>query len=221
MTALTLDGHLGATVDLDVCPACQVIWFDHLESLRLSPRGTLRLFQVIGERSQVSPSPLKQPMKCPRCDLRLLLTQDRQRNTPFRYWRCGREHGRLTTFFDFLREKDFIRPISPQQLAELRTHIQTIHCSNCGAPVDLAGASACAHCGTPISMLDLKQIEQMATHLREADKTSRTIDPLLPYRLELEKRHVEALFEAFEHGRDGIQPSSFGLVELGLRVISS
>ena len=146
MTALTLDGHLGATVDLDVCPACQVIWFDHLESLRLSPRGTLRLFQVIGERSQVSPSPLKQRMKCPRCDLRLLLTQDRQRNT---------------------------------------------------------------------------QIEQMATHLREADKTSRTIDPLLPYRLELEKRHVEALFEAFEHGRDGIQPSSFGLVELGLRVISS
>ena len=63
MTALTLDGHLGTKVDLDWCLACQVIWFDHLESLRLAPRGTLHLFHVIGERSQLSPSLLKQPLK--------------------------------------------------------------------------------------------------------------------------------------------------------------
>jgi hypothetical protein len=36
MTALTLEGHHGTRVSLDVCPACQVIWFDEFESLRLA-----------------------------------------------------------------------------------------------------------------------------------------------------------------------------------------
>ena len=40
----------GTRVDLDVCAPCQVFWFDRLESLRLTPAATLRLFQLIGER---------------------------------------------------------------------------------------------------------------------------------------------------------------------------
>lgn len=220
MTALTLDGHLGTKVDLDLCAPCQVIWFDHLESLRLSPGGVLHLFRVIGEGKQRSPAPLTLPLKCPRCDLRLLLTHDRQRNTPFRYWRCAREHGRLTTFFDFLREKDFVRPLSPQQLAELRANVQMINCSNCGAPIDLAGAPACAHCGTPVSMIDLKQIEQMAAHLRLAAEASRTVDPMLPERLAREKSEVEALFASLRNDSDRARGNSFDLVEVGLRMIS-
>ena len=161
MTSLMLDARIGASVQIDLCPTCQVIWFDHLESVRLSPAATLEVFRVIGDRAQMSPAPMQNPMPCPRCGLRLLLTHDRQRNTPFRYWRCGRDHGRLTTFFDFLREKDFIRPLSAQQLAELRDNIQHLNCSNCGAPIDLAHESACAHCSSPISMLDVKQVETM------------------------------------------------------------
>src|SRR2546427_9710127 len=108
MTALTLDGHLGTKVELDLCAACQVIWFDHLESLRLSPGATLSLFRMIGERKQSSPPPLNDPLKCPRCGLRLLLTNDRQRNTPFRYRRRVREHRRPTPFFAFLRGDDVV-----------------------------------------------------------------------------------------------------------------
>lgn len=220
MTALTLDGHLGTKVELDLCPTCQVIWFDRQESLRLSPGATLQLFRLIAERKQLSPSPLREPQKCPRCDLRLLLTHDRQRNTPFRYRRCAREHGRLITFFDFLREKDFVRPLSQQQLADLRANIQMINCSNCGAPIDLVNASACAHCSTPISMLDLKHIEQMAAQLGQAEAASRTIDPMLPERLERERREVEKLFEALRTDGGGTRPATFGLVEMGLRLIS-
>ena len=220
MTALTLDGHLGTKVDLDLCPLCQVIWFDHYESLRLAPGSVLRLFQVIAGTPR-SPAPLAQLLKCPRCDLRLLLTHDRQRNTPFRYWRCAREHGRLTTFFDFLREKDFVRPLSPQQLAELRANVQMVNCSNCGAPIDLAGAPACTHCGTPISMIDLKQIEGMAEHLRRATEASRTVDPMLPERLAREKSEVEALFASLRADSARERGASFDLVELGLRVIAS
>ena len=221
MTALTLDGHLGTKVDLDLCAACQVIWFDRLESLRLSPGATLSLFRTIGERKQTSPPPLGDPLKCPRCDLRLLLTNDRQRNTPFRYRRCAREHGRLITFFDFLREKDFVRPLSARQIAELRANVQTVNCSNCGAPIDLTQASACAHCSTPLSMLDLNQIEGMAAHLRRADEASRTIDPMLPERMKREKEAVDSLFAALRADEGGARPGSTGLVEMGLRLFSN
>ena len=221
MTALTLDGHLGTKVELDLCAACQVIWFDRLESLRLSPGATLSLFRTIGERKQTSPPPLGDPMKCPRCDLRLLLTNDRQRNTPFRYRRCAREHGRLITFFDFLREKDFVRPLSARQIADLRASVQTVNCSNCGAPIDLTLASACAHCSTPLSMLDLNQIEVMAAHLRRADEASRTIDPMLPELMKREKQAVESLFAALRADEGGARPGSTGLVEMGLRLFSN
>jgi len=220
MTALTLDGHLGTKVDLDLCAACQVIWFDRLESPRLSPGATLSLFRTISERKQMPPPPLVDPLKCPRCDLRLLLTNDRQRNTPFRYRRCAREHGRLITFFDFLREKDFVRPLSTGQLADLRANVQMINCSNCGAPIDLTRASGCAHCGTPLSMLDLNQIEGMAAHLRQADEASRTIDPTLPERMKREKEAVDSLFEALRADAAGARPASAGLVEMGMRLVA-
>ena len=61
-----------------------------------------------------------------------------QRSTRFEYFRCPHDHGRLTTFFDFLKEKDFVRPLTPPQIAELRKNIQVVNCSNCGAPIDLA-----------------------------------------------------------------------------------
>jgi len=220
MTALTLDGHVGTKVDLDLCAACQVIWFDHLESPRLSPGATLSLFRTISERKQTAPPPLSDPLKCPRCDLRLLLTNDRQRNTPFRYRRCARDHGRLITFFDFLREKDFVRPLSGPQIAELRASVQTINCSNCGAPIDLMRASACAHCSTPLSMLDLNQIDRMAAHLQQAGEASRTIDPMLPERMRREKEAVDALFKALRADASGARPASSGLVEMGLRLLS-
>jgi hypothetical protein len=219
MTTLTLEGHLGTRVELDLCLACQVIWFDHFESLRLSPGATLSLFKTIGEGKQTSPPPLADPLKCPRCGLRLLLTADRQRNTPFRYRRCGRGHGRLITFFDFLREKDFVRPLSAQQLAELKENVKIVSCSNCGAPIDLVHTSECAHCGTPVSMLDLKQIETTVASLKRADDAARTIDPSWPLRIEFEKHHATALFDALRAEAGGNNAAS-GVVEMGLRLLT-
>jgi hypothetical protein len=61
MTMQMIDGHLGAQVQIDVCAGCQVIWFDHLESVRLSPAGTLRVFQLIGSEKQSRTAPLHEP----------------------------------------------------------------------------------------------------------------------------------------------------------------
>src|SRR5260370_36986054 len=102
--------------------------------------------------------------------MRPLPTNDLQRNTPFRYWRCDRGDGRLITFFDFLREKSFIRPLSPQQIEELRRNVQSVNCSNCGGAAYLAKQSALAHCGAPLSIVDLKPTEEVTAQLTHAPR---------------------------------------------------
>ena len=220
MTAMTLDGHVGSSVAIDVCTGCRVFWFDQHESLQLAPGSTLKLFTLIGEHASSAKPQLATVLRCPRCASRLLPTHDLQRNTPFQYWRCDKEHGRLITFYDFLREKNFIHALSAQQIAELRQNVQTVNCSNCGAPIDLTTASACAHCGSPVSMLDMKQAEQMVAQLQQAAQP-RPIDPTLPLELALAKRKVETLFVPFESSEDWWKDvSSSGLVEAGLSAVA-
>jgi hypothetical protein len=140
-----------------------------------------------------------------------------QRNVGFEYARCSRGHGRLTTFYDFLREKNFIRPLSAVQIEDLRRNVETVNCSNCGAPIDLAAHQACSHCGSPLSMLDLRQTRELILQLQNADRSDRPIDPALPMRLEQAKREVEAAFAAFEHEPNWFDSvSTTGLVSAGV-----
>jgi ribosomal protein S27AE len=218
MTSQTLEGHVGTEVAIDLCLSCHVFWFDRHESLQLSPGSTLKLFRLIGDQARARRESFAAQPACPRCGLALKVTHDRQRSTPFQYWRCPRGDGRLTTFFDFLREKDFIRPLSPAQVEELRRSVQSVNCSNCGAPVDLAKGSDCAHCGSPLSMLDLEHAKELIGQLQQADQGGREVDPALPLRLAQARREVETAFAGL-----GGQPgwlgdvSSSGTVGAGLR----
>ena len=191
----TLSAHLGRRVSIDVCPPCQSIWFDARESASLTPAATLAVFRVIGERIAPPRRSNADLAKCPRCHARLRRTHDMQRATRFEYLRCPNDHGRLTSFFDFLREKDFVRPLTPQQLETLRQNVQSVHCANCGAPVDLTGDSGCPHCGAALSMLDLAQAEKLIHRLKHAeDRTSGPVDPSLPLELARARREVEDAF---------------------------
>src|SRR6187402_2010925 len=116
MTSHTVAGQLGRSVTVDLCDPCQAIWFDPRESLQLTPGATLMLFRLIGEHVAKPHALASDTAKCPRCQSRLRRTQDMQRSTRFEYLRCPHDHGRLTTFFDFLKEKDFIRPLTPAQI---------------------------------------------------------------------------------------------------------
>jgi DNA-directed RNA polymerase subunit RPC12/RpoP len=214
----TLDGHVGRPVTIDICLPCQSFWFDARESLALSPGGTLALFRLIGEQAGKRSFSNADLARCPRCKARLRLTQDMQRTTRFSYLRCPNDHGRLTTFLDFLREKDFIRPLTPVQLQELRQNVQTVNCSNCGAPVDVTHTAACGHCGSPLSMLDLHQAETLVAQLQKADARERQpIDPALPLELLRARRQVEA---AFPQDR-GVDWSPTDLVDAGLQAVAS
>src|SRR5262245_36519967 len=131
MESLALDGQAGTSVAIDLCPRCQAFWFDRHESLQLAPASVLRVCTRSGEAAQSGKAQIASLLKCPRCRAQLAVTHDQQRNTPFQYWNCPLEHGRFITFFQFLREKDFIRPLATPQLAALKRNVRTVNCSNC------------------------------------------------------------------------------------------
>jgi DNA-directed RNA polymerase subunit RPC12/RpoP len=220
MTAMVLEGHSGTSVAIDLCTRCQAFWFDRRESLQLAPGSTLKLFTVIGERPKTGKVALAPVLRCPQCRARLLPTHDRQRSTPFQYWRCDNGHGRFITFFEFLREKNFIRPLTPAQIEELRQNIQILNCSNCGAAIDLAAKAECTHCGSPVSMLDMKQAEQLVIQLQKAAEP-RPIDSALPLELARARLDVEASFASADLGQQWWRDaSSSGLVEAGLSAVA-
>ena len=217
----TFDGHLGRALVIDLCEPCQSFWFDGRESLQLSPAATLSLFRIIGERAARPMLREADVATGPRCSGRLRRTRDMQRATRFEYFKCPNEHGRLISFLDFLKEKDFIKPLTSTQITELRQHVQIVNCSNCGAAIDLANGSACPHCRSPLSMLDLAQAGKVVEQLRSADRTGQPVDPALPIDLARARREVEAAFRAVPDERDWFADvSSTGLVNAGLRALA-
>jgi Zn-finger nucleic acid-binding protein len=211
MTALTLDGHQGRPVAIDLCTACQAFWFDKYESLQLAPASTLKLMKLIGERESPGARPFSNAMQCPRCSEELRPTQDMQRNTRFSYFRCPSDHGRFIRFFEFLREKNFIRPLSAEQIGELRKQVQTLNCSSCGGPIDLAVGFVCPHCKSPVSMLDMKQPQELLAQLRAAAEP-KPIDPTLPMDLLRAKRNMDHLFPDRESDLSWLDGPSSDLV---------
>lgn len=215
------DGALARAVVIDLCEPCQSFWFDGRESLQLSPAATLALFRIIGQRAARPVLRDADVTKCPRCSARLRRTQDLQRATRFEYFRCPNDHGRLISFFEFLKEKDFVKPLTPGQVAELRQHVQMINCSNCGAAIDLAKGSSCPHCRSPLSMLDLTQAEKVVEQLRRADRTGRPVDPTLPLALARARAETETAFAGLPDQRTWLADvSAFGLVSAGLHALA-
>ncbi len=220
MTSHTVAGQLGRAVTIDLCEPCQAIWFDPRENLQLTPGATLMLFRIIGEHVARPQAIESDTAKCPHCKARLRRTQDMQRATRFEYFRCPHDHGRLTTFFDFLKEKDFVRPLTPAQVAELRRNVQVVNCSNCGGSIDLARTSDCEHCGSPLSMLDMQQAETLIAQLRQADRTDKVVDPTLPLALARARREADEAFKGLRQDVVWQDGQSFGLVGAGLSALA-
>lgn len=154
------DRHLSGAVALDLCFPCHVIWFDQAESLQLAPGGVIELFQAIHRHGNPGRRPLEARLGCPRCRVRLQHTNDFSKSGTFVYYRCPNGHGRLTPFFQFLREKRFVRSLNPAEIARVRAEIRQVQCSGCGAPIDLERGARCGHCGAPVAVLDAEAVEK-------------------------------------------------------------
>jgi len=201
MAGSTFDRQYGGAVELDICHACQVIWFDGQELLQLNPAATLGLLSSMSGEEPAARPALSASLRCPRCDTPLLETHDMQRATRFTYFRCPAGHGRLLTYYQLLRAKNLVRPLGPEEIDELRRRIRQVNCANCGAPVDVQQNAACAFCRTPIAILDPDQLQKAVAHLKDA-AAPKPVDPTLPVALMIERARAERAF-ADGTGQDG------------------
>jgi hypothetical protein len=154
--------------------ACNVIWFDARESSMLSPDGTVALFQLINERGGTATSAAAkfgEGLRCVTCGDSMRLTHDRVRDTRFSYQACRHGHGRLTTFYNFLSEKQFVRELTKAERAKLAATVHQVRCSGCGAAVDLGKVDACEYCRAPVAVFDRESAKKAIDHyLRERQK---------------------------------------------------
>jgi hypothetical protein len=167
---------LPSRISAQFCFACQVVWFDQHDCAQLAPGGVLDVFKALNDHRGEASNALPALLDCPRCHARLTLTQDLQHTTRFSYYRCPFGHGRLSSFLQFLLEKNFIRPVSGEELAALKAKVRTIQCSNCGAPVDLQHSIACAYCHTPISILDPDAVSKAVGALAAAEANRKAVN---------------------------------------------
>jgi DNA-directed RNA polymerase subunit RPC12/RpoP len=168
---------LNGEVELDLCFACQGIWFDEWESLQMAPGGVVELFRLIHEHRDDQRLPLADPLRCPQCGDRLLHALDKAKSGSFNYHRCLQQHGRFTTFAQFMIEKGFVRQLTGAEIDQLKARVDVVRCTSCGAPVDIKRDHACAHCRSPLAILDPAAVEQALATYHQAEVKRTTLDP--------------------------------------------
>jgi hypothetical protein len=173
MRSLALPRDPLAPLAVDLCDDCQALWLDATESQQLTPGAVIGLVREIGASRPTRRAPYAALLPCPRCTTPLTLTQDVQHTTRFTYYRCRYGHGRFTPYVQFLREKNFIRPLGADELGRLRAIVATVRCISCGAPVPIDRSAVCPYCGAPVMLLDPDAISNALERLR-ATEASRT-----------------------------------------------
>ena len=94
----------------------------------------------------------------------------------FNYHRCLQQHGRFTTFAQFMIEKGFVRQLTAAEIGALAAKVGTVRCNGCGAPVDIRKDHACTHCRSPIAILDPEAVEQALARYQQAEVKRTTVD---------------------------------------------
>jgi len=169
MQARELDRRDSGKLQIDLCFTCTGIWFDHLESSMLAPAAVVGLFRDIQTHAPAH-QPVASRMDCPRCAAALVPTQDLSKGGRFSYFRCPTGDGRYTPFFQFLREKQFVRTLTPQELQQVRAQVREVRCSECGAPIDLEHDVQCKYCRTPVSVLDADAVTKAMAIWTQAEQ---------------------------------------------------
>ena len=167
-----LPGNHGHTIELDLCFPCQGMWFDPKENLKLAPSAVAELFRLLHEQRGAAHQPLGNNLDCPRCRGGLTQGFDLVRSGRYITYRCTNGHGRFSLFSSFMVEKGFVRQLTRPEIEDIAKRVAVIHCSSCGAPVDIRKDAACPHCRSAFSLLDPKAVEKALEGYAHADKGS-------------------------------------------------
>jgi endogenous inhibitor of DNA gyrase (YacG/DUF329 family) len=167
-----------APLTVDACDNCQALWLDASESQQLTPGALIEVFRAIALSHPEARTAYPALLPCPRCTTPLSLTRDVNQTTRFTYYRCRYGHGRFTPYAQFLREKNFIRPIDASEVARLRVSVSTVRCVSCGGPVALDRSAVCPYCGAPVMLLDPDAVRKAHAQLDTAESRRTEQKPL-------------------------------------------
>jgi hypothetical protein len=130
------------------------------------------LFRLLHEQRNAARQPMASAVHCPRCNGALTQGFDVVRTGRYITYRCARGHGRFSAFSSFMIEKGFVRLMTQPEIDDLARRVDVIHCSSCGAPVDLRNDHACPHCRSAFSLLDPKAVERALQGYANAVKST-------------------------------------------------
>jgi hypothetical protein len=157
LQGLRLPAHDLRQVELDVCAACRLVWFDAGEAMRLSAPGWIALLQRLAGQGVANRPWSGSPLACPRCAHPLRLRHDLSRYGRFVAQDCPAGHGSALGWAALLARRGLVRAPTPAEGAAMRAEPQAWACLNCGAPWT-DGAVACGHCGKPALLVDLPRL---------------------------------------------------------------
>lgn len=156
MHAVTLAGHYGRAVELDLCPPCHLIWFDQTETARLTGAGLLALIGEMAQAQSLPHTTMSAHARCPRCHGPLKTVHNRSRWGASLQLECRAGHGAYQTFTLFLQEKGLLRAMSRLDRLQLLQQGR-IDCVNCGAAIGAEDAT-CPACRSVPSLLDVARL---------------------------------------------------------------
>ena len=157
MQPLALPGHYGRGVELDLCRACHLVWFDQTETARLNGPALLDLIGQMAAAQTLPHELLRAGAGCARCSGPLKTVHNQSRWGRSLQLECAKGHGAYQTFAQFLQEKGLLRPMSRvdrAKLVDVRGHID---CVNCGAALG-RDDEQCSHCLSVPSLLDVARL---------------------------------------------------------------
>ena len=211
MLGQDLEAHTQCMVRVDLCFPCAGIWFDHLESVQLAPAAVLDLLKQINAHRDDPRHDTASRLGCPRCPEPLALSFDLSKAGRFSYFRCPGGDGRFTPFMQFLREKQFIRTLTPAELKQVRLDVRQVLCSQCGAPIDLEHDSQCRYCQSPVSLLDPDAVEKAVKMWSEAANRRRPAATAEAFADTLRRIPFDNAWKASAPAGDRPSPTHFSL----------
>jgi hypothetical protein len=158
MDPVNLESVDGTPLTVDHCCACRLVWFDTLESVRLSALGWVRLLRAMQRDLQALPGqPLEDRVACPVCSAALRGAHNQTRFGRFVTRACPQGHGDLQSDVGLLAQRGLVRPLGASERRALAAERHTIRCLSCGA-APAPGDDVCSYCHSPLLVLDLPRL---------------------------------------------------------------
>lgn len=157
MRALQLQGHYGKTVEIDLCPACHLVWFDSIEPARLAGAGLLALVGEMAAAQQLPHHALAGQPPCPRCRGPVRAAHNLTRWGRSLHLECQQRHGAWQSFREFLAEKGLLRAQTSADRQRALQRDGALRCVNCGGDFGPAD-TLCPWCTSTPALVDVARL---------------------------------------------------------------